>query len=54
MLVAIEKGFWQANQQTQSELAEQFAKNIVEHGIPGSGHTHANHPIYPFIKPMVF
>ena len=53
MLVAIEKGFWQANQQTQTELAEQFAKNIVEHGIPGSGHTHANHPIYPFIKPML-
>ena len=53
MLVAIEKGFWQASQQTQTELAEQFAKNIVEHGIPGSGHTHANHPIYPFIKPML-
>jgi len=53
MLVAIEKGFWQASQQTQTELAEQFAQNIVEHGIPGSGHTHANHPIYQFIKPML-
>jgi len=53
MLVAIEKGFWQANQHTQTELAEQFANNIVEHGIPGSGHTHANHPIYQFIKPML-
>jgi cobaltochelatase CobN len=53
MLVAIEKGFWQADQQTQTALAEQFAKNVVEHGIPGSGHTHANHPIYDFIKPML-
>ena len=53
MLVAIEKGFWQADQQTQTELAEHFAKNIVEHGIPGSGHTHANHPIYQFITPML-
>ena len=53
MLVAIEKGFWQASQQTQTELAEKFAKNIVENGIPGSGHTHANHPIYDFIKPML-
>jgi cobaltochelatase CobN len=53
MLVAIEKGFWQADQQTQTELAEKFAKNIVEHGIPGSGHTHANHPIYNFIKPLL-
>ena len=53
MLVAIEKGFWQADQQTQTELAEKFAKNIVENGIPGSGHTHANHPIYDFIKPLL-
>ncbi|TYK65977.1 cobaltochelatase subunit CobN [Colwellia echini] len=53
MLVAIEKGFWQASEQTQTELAEKFAKNIVENGIPGSGHTHANHPIYNFITPML-
>jgi cobaltochelatase CobN len=53
MLVAIEKGFWQASQETQTQLAEKFAKNIVENGIPGSGHTHANHPIYDFIKPML-
>jgi cobaltochelatase CobN len=53
MLVAIEKGFWQASQETQTELAEKFAKNIIEKGIPGSGHTHANHPIYDFIKPIL-
>ncbi len=53
MLVAIEKGFWQATQETQTQLAEKFAKNIIENGIPGSGHTHANHPIYDFIKPML-
>lgn len=53
MLVAIEKGFWQADAQTQNKLAEQFAQNIIEHGIPGSGHTHANHPIYQFIKPLL-
>ncbi|MFQ3193663.1 MAG: cobaltochelatase CobN [Colwellia sp.] len=53
MLVAIEKDFWQATKKTQIELAEKFAKNIIENGIPGSGHTHANHPIYDFIKPML-
>ncbi|MCP4989899.1 MAG: cobaltochelatase subunit CobN [Colwellia sp.] len=53
MLVAIEKDFWQADQKTQTEIAQMFAKNIVEHGIPGSGHTHANHPIYQFISPML-
>jgi len=25
----------------------------VNHGIPGSGHTHANHPVYDFIKPLL-
>ena len=53
MLVAIEKDFWQADQSTQQALAEKFANNIIENGIPGSGHTHANHPIYDFIKPML-
>ena len=53
MLVAIEKGFWQAQRKTQTQLAQKFAKNIIENGIPGSGHTHANHPVYDFIKPML-
>jgi cobaltochelatase CobN len=53
MLVAIQKDFWKADEQTQKELSEKFAKNIIEHGIPGSGHTHANHPIYDFVKSKV-
>ena len=53
MLVAIEKDFWQTNEATQQQLAEAFANNIIEKGIPGSGHTHANHPIYEFIKPLL-
>ena len=50
MLVAIDKGFWDADLDTQKQLAEQFAANIIEKGIPGSGHTHANHPMYDFVK----
>lgn len=53
MLVAIQKDFWKADEKTQKQLAEKFAKNIIEHGIPGSGHTHANHPIYDFVKSKV-
>ncbi len=53
MLVAIQKDFWKADEQTQKQLSEKFAKNIIEHGIPGSGHTHANHPIYDFVKSKV-
>ena len=53
MLVAIQKDFWKADEKTQKELSEKFAKNIIEHGIPGSGHTHANHPIYDFVKEKI-
>ena len=44
---------YKADEKTQKQLSEKFAKNIIEHGIPGSGHTHANHPIYDFVKSKV-
>ncbi len=50
MLVAIDKGFWQASPETIAQLSGQFADNIIEHGNPGSGHTHANHPMYELVK----
>lgn len=53
MLVAIDKDFWQTDEATKQQLAQAFAKNIIEKGIPGSGHTHANHPIYDFVKPLL-
>lgn len=53
MLVAINKGFWQTDEITHQELAQMFAENIIEKGIPGSGHTHANHPVYDSIKPLL-
>ncbi|KAB7885866.1 cobaltochelatase subunit CobN, partial [Poseidonibacter ostreae] len=53
MLVAIQKDFWKADKKTQKELAQKFAQNIIKNGIPGSGHTHANHPIYDFVKTKI-
>jgi cobaltochelatase CobN len=53
MLVAIEKDFWKADEKTQNELAQKFVQNIIKNGIPGSGHTHANHPIYDFVKTKI-
>ena len=50
MLVAIDKGFWQADAATRKQLAAQFADNIIEHGNPGSGHTHAGHPMYDMVR----
>ena len=49
MLVAIEKGFWQADQQTIEELAEEFVKLVAENGLPGSGHTDPDHPMLKWL-----
>ena len=50
MLVAIDKDFWQADDETRQQLAEQFSNNILSVGLPGSGHSHANHPVYDMVK----
>ncbi|GGB79175.1 hypothetical protein GCM10011352_01020 [Marinobacterium zhoushanense] len=53
MLVAAQKGFWQADEETLNELSREFADNILSYGIPGSGHTHARHPVYDFVLPRL-
>jgi len=53
MLVAADKGFWDADPATRQQLAQMLAGNIVRHGLPGSGHTHANHPLYEQVKRLI-
>jgi len=50
MLVAINKGFWQADQQTIAQLAEQFAELVAVNGLPGSGHPDPEHPMLPWLQ----
>lgn len=53
MLVAAEKQFWDADEQTLQQVANEFSSLIIEHGLPGSGHTTPDHPIYGFIEQYV-
>ncbi|MCY1527689.1 magnesium chelatase, H subunit [compost metagenome] len=53
MLVAIHKEFWQADQATVQQLGEQFARLVVEHGLPGSGHTRPDHPMLQWLLPQL-
>ena len=53
MLVAAHKGYWQASEETLKELAEKFAQLVAEHGLPGSGHTHPDHPMLEWIKTKI-
>ncbi|WP_339669094.1 cobaltochelatase subunit CobN [Dasania marina] len=50
MLVAAQKDFWQADEQTLQQLAKAFADLVLAHGLPGSGHTSPNHPLYPWLE----
>ncbi len=50
MLVAINKQFWQADEQTRQALATQFAELVAQNGLPGSGHTDPDHPMLPWLE----
>ena len=50
MLVAAQKEFWDADQVTIEQISQQFAQLIIDNGLPGSGHTSPDSPIFDFIK----
>ena len=53
MLVAAQKDFWQADEDTLRQLAKQFTDLILENGLPGSGHTSQDHPMYQWLESYV-
>ncbi len=48
-LLAAKRGFWEANAFTRRALARDFAGNIIDHGLPGSGHTRPDHPLMDWV-----
>ncbi|MEM1110497.1 MAG: cobaltochelatase subunit CobN [Pseudomonadota bacterium] len=50
MLVAVHKGFWQAERATVEQLAAEFAALVAENGLPGSGHTDPDQPMLPWLE----
>jgi cobaltochelatase CobN len=53
MLVAIHKGFWQADQATIAQLGENLARLVAANGLPGSGHTRPDHPMFDWLLPQL-
>ena len=53
MLTAAEKKFWQADQQSLEQISQEFADLVIENGLPGSGHTSPDSPIFEFIKDYI-
>jgi cobaltochelatase CobN len=48
-LVAAHRGFWQADAAVIQAQATSFARAVVEHGLPGGGHTRADHPTMDWV-----
>jgi cobaltochelatase CobN len=48
-LLAAKRGFWQADVFTRRALARDFAGEIIDHGLPGSGHTRPDHPLMDWV-----
>lgn len=53
MLIAAEKEFWQTDRATLEQVSQQFADLIIDNGLPGSGHTSPDSPIFDFIKDYI-
>jgi cobaltochelatase CobN len=51
LLVAAQKQFWQTDQKTLQQLGQAWVDLLLEHGLPGSGHTQPDHPVFEWIKP---
>ncbi|UEX77595.1 cobaltochelatase subunit CobN [Spiribacter halobius] len=45
LLVAAERGFWEPGEARLEALSRELAEGIIEHGLPGSGHTAPDHPM---------
>ena len=53
MLVAIQKEFWNADEQTIQQLAAEFAELVAKNGLPGSGHTDPDNPMLSWLEQHV-
>lgn len=51
LLVAAQKQFWQTDEKTLQQLGQAWVDLLLEHGLPGSGHTQPDHPVFEWIKP---
>ncbi|WP_254432129.1 cobaltochelatase subunit CobN [Aquisalimonas sp. 2447] len=48
-LVAAHREFWDADEEVLDELIQDFAESVVEHGLPGGGHTRPDHPTMDWV-----
>ncbi|WP_091644969.1 cobaltochelatase subunit CobN [Aquisalimonas asiatica] len=52
-LVAAHRDFWDADEEILEELIQDFAESVVEHGLPGGGHTRPDHPTMDWVAEQI-
>jgi len=52
-MVAAEKGFWQTDAATIKQMGSELARLVAKNGLPGSGHTAPNHPMWQWLAPQL-
>ena len=53
MLVAAQKGFWKTPDSNVEKLGGELATLVVRNGLPGSGHTAPDHPMWQWLQPRL-
>ena len=52
-MVAAEKGFWKTDAATIKRMGSELARLVDKNGLPGSGHTAPNHPMWAWLAPQL-
>ncbi|MDP2882893.1 MAG: cobaltochelatase subunit CobN [Azonexus sp.] len=52
-MVAAEKGFWKTDPATIRQMGGELARLVAKNGLPGSGHTAPNHPMWQWLAPQL-
>lgn len=53
MLVAAHKGAWKTPEANVRRLGDELARLVARNGLPGSGHTAPDHPMWDWLKPRL-
>jgi cobaltochelatase CobN len=52
-MVAAEKGFWKTDAATIRQMGGELSRLVAKNGLPGSGHTAPNHPMWQWLAPQL-
>jgi cobaltochelatase CobN len=52
-MVAAEKGFWKTDAATIKQMGGELARLVAKNGLPGSGHTAPDHPMWQWLAPQL-